>query len=98
MVPPVAPDLDGAADLQVSLNFETLVAGTRVLFDGVAAPLRSVSEKKVSAIVPFAVVPGGVTQVERRSEPHRSERSHGTARVRLPAEPPGLSRSARLPT
>jgi uncharacterized protein (TIGR03437 family) len=54
----------GLADLQPAVNLETLVAGTRVLFDGVAAPLRSVSEKKISVIVPFGVVPDAVTQVE----------------------------------
>jgi uncharacterized protein (TIGR03437 family) len=54
----------GPPDKQMATSFETLVAGTRLLFDGNAAPLRYVSDKKVSAIVPFAVDGQSATVVE----------------------------------
>jgi uncharacterized protein (TIGR03437 family) len=63
-------DLSGdnlSAAPQTSDTWQTLLGGTRVLFDGVAAPLTSVSTKKLRGIVPFGVTPGGVTQVQVES-------------------------------
>ncbi len=40
---------------------DTLLAGVRVLFDGVPAPLLYVSAKQISAVVPYGVPPNGRT-------------------------------------
>ena len=40
------------------------LAGTQVLFDGVAAPLLYVSQTQVNAVTPFALAPGKSTQVQ----------------------------------
>ncbi len=50
--PAVGAELQLTADRQSIAN---LVAGTRVLFDGLAAPLIYVSNSQVSAIVPYAL-------------------------------------------
>ncbi|MFN0102363.1 MAG: SBBP repeat-containing protein [Bryobacteraceae bacterium] len=43
---------------------DTSLAGVRVLFDGVPAPLLYVSAKQVSAVVPYGVPPSGRTVVQ----------------------------------
>jgi uncharacterized protein (TIGR03437 family) len=51
--------------LQVNGGFVTkMLAGTQVLFDGVAAPLVYVSDTQVSAVVPFGVAGKPATQVQ----------------------------------
>jgi uncharacterized protein (TIGR03437 family) len=40
------------------------LAGTQVLFDGVAVPLLYVSQSQVNAVTPFALAPGKSTQVQ----------------------------------
>ena len=40
------------------------LAGTQVLFDGVAAPLLYASQTQVNAVTPFALAPGKSTQVQ----------------------------------
>lgn len=42
----------------------TEVGGTRVLFDGVPAPLLFVSANQVNAVVPYGVSPGGTTRLQ----------------------------------
>jgi uncharacterized protein (TIGR03437 family) len=49
-----------------------LLAGTRVLFDGVAAPLLYVSASQVTAIVPYSVDGRAITQVQVEFEGRRS--------------------------
>lgn len=52
-------DLGPATPVQGSLNqgvFGTDVGGTRVLFDGIAAPILYTSQTQVSAVVPFELV------------------------------------------
>lgn len=44
--------------------FDNSLADTRVLFDGVAAPLVYVSERQTSAIVPYAVAGKASTQIQ----------------------------------
>jgi uncharacterized protein (TIGR03437 family) len=51
------------AQLDANGNIATLLAGTRVLFDGVPSPLIYTSANQVSAVVPFAVT--GRTTVVR---------------------------------
>jgi len=51
------------AQLDASGNIATLLAGTRVLFDGVPSPMIYTSATQVSAVVPFAVT--GKTTVVR---------------------------------
>ncbi|MBZ5609771.1 MAG: SBBP repeat-containing protein [Acidobacteriia bacterium] len=60
-------DLAGA-QLGSDGRLATLVAGTRVLFDGQAAPLVYVSAEKVSAIVPYGVGRNTSTQVQVQHE------------------------------
>jgi len=43
---------------------DTILAGVRVLFDGVPAPLLYVSAKQLSAVVPYGVPPNGRTVVQ----------------------------------
>jgi uncharacterized protein (TIGR03437 family) len=50
-----------------NLGSAAQISATRVLFDGVTAPLVSVSAKKVRGMVPFGVTPGGDTQVQVES-------------------------------
>ncbi len=54
------------ATLQLNSNgrVDTLLAGVRVLFDGVPAPLLYVSSKQLSAVVPYSVQPNGRTTVQ----------------------------------
>ena len=52
------------AQLDANGNIATLLAGTRILFDGVAAPIIYTSATQVSAVVPFAVT-GKTTTVVR---------------------------------
>src|SRR2546422_379656 len=42
----------------------TLLSGVQVLFDGVPAPLISVSDKQISAIVPYGLAGSAMTQVQ----------------------------------
>ncbi|MBM3796894.1 MAG: hypothetical protein FJW31_23250 [Acidobacteria bacterium] len=65
----------GPADLTVATliaanAFPTEIAGTRVLFDGVAAPLLYVSANQLSTVVPFAV--RGSTRIEVEARGARS--------------------------
>ena len=68
------------AQLDASGNIATLLAGTRVLFDGVAAPIIYTSANQVSAVVPFA---------DRRQDHHR-----GAHRIQRRAERTGIQISA----
>ncbi len=55
------------ATLQLSpdgLSIAKTLAGTRVLFDGVPAPLIFVLDSQISAIVPYAVAGSGSTQLQ----------------------------------
>jgi uncharacterized protein (TIGR03437 family) len=52
------------AELDANGNIATTLAGTRVLFDGVASPMIYSSANQVSAVVPFAVT-GQTTTVVR---------------------------------
>jgi uncharacterized protein (TIGR03437 family) len=54
------------AQLDSSGKISTLLAGTRILFDGVAAPMIYTSATQVSAVVPFAVA--GKTSTVVRTE------------------------------
>jgi uncharacterized protein (TIGR03437 family) len=54
------------AQLDAKGNIATLLAGTRVLFDGVASPMIYTSANQVSAVVPFAVT--GKTSTVVRTE------------------------------
>jgi len=54
------------AQLDASGNIATLLAGTRVLFDGVPSPMIYTSATQVSAVVPFAVT--GKTSTLVRTE------------------------------
>jgi astacin len=54
------------AQLDASGNIATLLAGTRVLFDGVPSPMIYTSATQVSAVVPFAVT--GKTSTVVRTE------------------------------
>ena len=54
------------AQLDANGNIATTLAGTRVLFDGVAAPMIYTSANQVSAVVPFAVT--GKTSTVVRTE------------------------------
>jgi uncharacterized protein (TIGR03437 family) len=56
-------DLAGA-QLDASGKLATILSDTRVLFDGVAAPLIYVSSAQVSAIVPYAVAAVANTQIQ----------------------------------
>lgn len=58
--------LDSAGHLSAQL------AGVRVLFDGIAAPLVYVSEKAVTAVVPYGVEGRSRTDVQIEYEGHRS--------------------------
>jgi len=60
------------------------LAGTRVLFDGIAAPLLYASTKQVNAIVPYEVA--GCTQTMMQVE-YRGIRSSGTALPCVSAAP-----------
>jgi uncharacterized protein (TIGR03437 family) len=51
------------AQLDASGNIATLLAGTRVLFDGVPSPMIYTSANQVSAVVPFAVAGKKLTVV-----------------------------------
>jgi uncharacterized protein (TIGR03437 family) len=51
------------AQLDASGNIATLLAGTRVLFDGVPSPMIYTSANQVSAVVPFAVTGKTLTVV-----------------------------------
>jgi uncharacterized protein (TIGR03437 family) len=42
----------------------TLLSGVQVLFDGVAAPLISVSDKQTSAMVPYGLAGNATTQIQ----------------------------------
>ncbi len=57
-----------AAPVAGSLPAE--LAGVRVSFDGVAAPLLMVSSRQINAVAPFGLEPGGLTRVvvEHRGE------------------------------
>ncbi|MCC6537488.1 MAG: hypothetical protein IT162_08070 [Bryobacterales bacterium] len=59
------PDL-AVATLTAAGAFPTEIAGTRVLFDGVAAPLLYVSAGQLSAVVPFAARVSTRIEVEVR--------------------------------
>jgi astacin len=52
------------AQLDANGNFPTIIAGTRVLFDNIPAPMIYTSATQVSAVVPFAVT-GKTTTVVR---------------------------------
>ncbi|RPI07488.1 MAG: hypothetical protein EHM65_11715, partial [Acidobacteriales bacterium] len=59
---PVMLQLDGSGKVRTEL------AGTRILFDGVAAPLVAVQARQSSAVVPYSVAgrPSTVMRVERQ--------------------------------
>jgi uncharacterized protein (TIGR03437 family) len=57
----LGPSVAAGAQFDADGNFTLTVAGTQVLFDGVAAPLLSVSAGQVGAVVPFGV--SGTTQM-----------------------------------
>jgi len=57
------------AQLDANGNIATTLAGTRVLFDGVASPMIYTSANQVSAVVPFAVT--GKTSTVVRTEYNR---------------------------
>src|ERR1035438_10348662 len=63
MLPPASLT---TAQLDASGNIATLLAGTRVLFDGVPSPMIYTSFTQVSAVVPFAVT--GKTSTVVRTE------------------------------
>ena len=52
---PIGPASLTTAQLDASGNIATLLAGTRVLFDGVPAPIIYTSANQVSAVVPFSI-------------------------------------------
>jgi len=51
---------------------DTTLAGVRILFDGVAAPVLYVSAKQLSAVVPYSVAPNGHTTVQVEYQGQRS--------------------------
>jgi uncharacterized protein (TIGR03437 family) len=63
----LGPANAAGAELDASGKVSTSVAGTRVLFDGVPAPLISVQESAIVCMTPFAIGPRASTsiQVER---------------------------------
>jgi uncharacterized protein (TIGR03437 family) len=67
-------------------NLATSVAGTRVLFDGVPAPIVAVSARQTSAIVPYFTFGRAVVGIEVEFEGARSE----TVRVPVLAARPGI--------
>ncbi|HWQ52580.1 MAG TPA: cellulase family glycosylhydrolase [Bryobacteraceae bacterium] len=52
---------------------ENLLAGTRILFDGVAAPLIYSSATQVAAVAPYSIATGGQTTVQAEYQGVRSE-------------------------
>ena len=61
---PIGPASLTTAQLDANGNIATLLAGTRVLFDGVPSPIIYTSANQVSAVVPFAIA-GQTTTVVR---------------------------------
>lgn len=60
----IGPSALTTAQITAQGTFPTLIADTRVLFDGVAAPLVYVSANQVSAIVPYAVAEKSATSLQ----------------------------------
>jgi uncharacterized protein (TIGR03437 family) len=60
----IGPPSLTTAQLDANGNIATLLAGTRVLFDGVPSPIIYTSANQVSAVVPFAIT-GQTTTVVR---------------------------------
>ncbi|MCC6536944.1 MAG: hypothetical protein IT162_05305 [Bryobacterales bacterium] len=82
----IGPDTLVSASVGSDLKFPTQVAETRVLFDGVPAPLIYVSATQVSAIVPYAVATRSTSDVVIE---YRGNRSNA-ASVPVVAAKPGL--------
>lgn len=82
----IGPDRLVSAEVTADLKFPTTVSETRVLFDGVAAPLIYVSAGQVSAIVPYAVASRTATDLVIE---YRGVRSNAVS-VPVVAAKPGL--------
>ncbi|MFI5337632.1 MAG: IPT/TIG domain-containing protein, partial [Opitutales bacterium] len=65
----LGPAMPATATFDASGTLATIAGNTRVLFNGVAAPMVSASATQVSAIVPYAVA---VPTVQVEYEGHRS--------------------------
>jgi endo-1,4-beta-xylanase len=60
----VGPATLTGTGLDASGNLLTLIGGTRVLFDGVAAPMIYAAKNQVAAVAPYEIAGGSSTQVQ----------------------------------
>jgi astacin len=69
----LGPEAAAGLQLESSGRVATELAGTRILFDGVPAPLLGVQARQSSAVVPFSVAGKSITLVEVEYQGRRTQ-------------------------